>query len=353
VEIGMTEASPLLEEARSVTRAARRDIETAGDLVALARIRARYVGKQGEIKALLKRIASVAADARPATGAEINRLASEVEALLEARRAELDAAGAAEPADPTFDPTLPGTRLPEGSLHVVTLVLDEIRAILTRLGFDEIAGPEIEDAWHNFDALNIPPEHLARSPSDNFQVEGGRLLRSQTSTVQIRAMESRRPPLRVFAPGRVYRPDVVDARHLYAFHQVEGLMVGEDVTFADLKACLVTFAQSLYREDVVTRFRPSYFPFTEVSAELDLQCPGCHGRVGGPRCSVCGGEGWMEVLGCGMVHPNVFRTVGYDPERWTGFAFGMGVERLAMRRWRLDDIRLLVENDVRFLSQFR
>jgi phenylalanyl-tRNA synthetase alpha chain len=197
-------------------------------------------------------------------------------------------------------------------------------------------------------------------PSDNFYVEGGRLLRSQTSTMQIRAMESRKPPLRIFAPGRVYRPDAVDARHLYAFHQVEGLMVGEDVTFADLKACLSTFAKSMYGDDVVTRFRPSYFPFTEVSAELDLQCPGCHGRATTSRCPVCGGEGWMEILGCGMVHPNVFRAVNrangtddYDPEKITGFAFGMGVERVAMRRWKLDDVRLLIENDVRFLSQFR
>jgi phenylalanyl-tRNA synthetase alpha chain len=351
----MTEAKPgaLLEEARSVACMAHDDIARAGDLETLARTRARYVGKQGEIKSLLKRIASVPASDRPATGAEINRLATEVEDLLEKRRAELDAAAADGPADPTFDPSMPGRHLPEGSLHVVTLVLDEIRAILTRLGFDEISGPEIEDAWHNFDALNIPPEHPARLPSDNFYVEGGRLLRSQTSTVQIRALESREPPLRVFAPGRVYRPDAVDARHLYAFHQVEGLMVGEGVTFADLKACLIAFARSMYGEDVVTRFRPSYFPFTEVSAELDLRCPGCGGRRSTERCSVCGGEGWMEILGCGMVHPNVLRTVGHDPEHYTGFAFGMGVERVAMRRWHLDDIRLLVENDVRFLAQFR
>src|SRR5207247_3053106 len=189
--------------------------------------------------------------------------------------------------------------------------------------------------------------------SDNFYVEGGRLLRSQTSTMQIRAMETRKPPLRIFAPGRVYRPDAVDARHLYAFHQVEGLMVGEHVTFADLQACLVTFARSMYGEDVVTRFRPSYFPFTETSAELDLQCPGCGGRSGGPRCSVCGGGGWMEIVGCGGVHPDVFPAGGCDPGRSTAFAFGIGVERVAMRRWKLDAVRLLVENDVRFLSQFR
>jgi phenylalanyl-tRNA synthetase alpha chain len=351
----MSEAQggPLLDEGRGVARAALGDIAMAGDLESLAKVRARYVGKQGEIRALLKRISSVPAAERPATGAEINRLAQDVEQALDARRAELEASASDGPPDATFDPTLPGTRRAEGSLHVVTLVLDEIRAIFTRLGFDEVTGPELEDEWHNFDALNIPADHVARSPQDNFQVEGGRLLRSQTSTMQIRAMETKKPPLRVFAPGRVYRPDAVDARHLYAFHQVEGLMVGEDVTFADLKACLVAFAQSMYGDDVVTRFRPSYFPFTEVSAELDLQCPGCGGRAAAARCPVCGGEGWMEILGCGMVHPNVFRHVGYDPERYTGFAFGMGVERVAMRRWKLDDVRLLSENDVRFLEQFR
>src|SRR5262245_5904933 len=351
----MTESQggSLLDEARTPARRALADVAQASDLESLASLRAKLVGKQGALKALLKRISSVPQADRPAAGAEINRLAGDVEAALESRRAELDAASADGPPDLTFDPTMPGTRRDEGSLHVVTLVLEEIRAIFTRLGFDEVTGPEVEDAWHNFDALNIPAEHPARLPSDNFYVEGGRLLRSQTSPVQIRAMETRKPPLRVFAPGRIYRPDTVDARHLYAFHQVEGLMVGEDVTFADLKACLVTFAQSMYGDDVATRFRPSYFPFTEVSAELDLRCPGCDGKPTAVRCSVCGGEGWMEILGCGMVHPNVFAKVGYDPEKYTGFAFGMGVERIAMRRWKLDDIRYLVENDVRFLEQFR
>ena len=344
---------PLEDDVVADWRRASEEFEAAPDLAKLAALRSQWIGKSGRFKLHLKAISALPAELRPTVGASINQKSRGLEALYEARKSALEAAAADGPPDASFDPTLPGTRLAEGSLHVVTLVLEEIRAIFTRLGFDEVSGPELEDAWHNFDALNIPADHPARLPSDNFQVEGGRLLRSQTSTMQIRAMESRKPPLRVFAPGRVYRPDAVDARHLYAFHQVEGLMVGEDVTFADLKACLATFAQSMYGDDVVTRFRPSYFPFTEVSAELDLQCPGCHGRAAGERCSVCGGEGWMEVLGCGMVHPNVFRHVGYDPERYTGFAFGMGVERVAMRRWKLDDVRYLVENDVRFLSQFR
>ena len=351
-------AASLLEEARQLAAEARRGVEEAGDLEALAAVRAKLVGKHGRVKDLQRAISSLPREDRPRAGAEVNRVAREVEERLAARHEALEALAAVGPPDPAFDPTLPGRASAEGSMHPVTLVLEEVRRIFTRLGFDEASGPELEDPWHNFDALNIPPDHPARSPSDQFYVEGGGLLRSQTSTVQIRVMESREPPLRVFAPGRVYRPETVDATHLYAFHQVEGLMVGEDVTFADLKACLVTFARSMYGEDVVTRFRPWYFPFTEVSAELDLRCPACSGEgVGGPgraaRCGTCGGEGWMEILGCGMVHPNVFRAVGHDPERFTGFAFGMGLERIAMRRWRLDDIRLLTENDVRFLSQFR
>ena len=346
-------SAELLQQTHDLVASALAEIDLCGDLSELAALRARFVGKHGTIKALLGRIKSLPKAELASTGQAINWSVKSVEEALDKRRSNLEESFADGPPDVTFDPTLPGTRREGGSLHVVTLVLDEIRAIFTRLGFDEVGGPEIEDAWHNFDALNIPADHPARTPSDNFYVEGGRLLRSQTSTMQIRAMESRKPPLRIFAPGRVYRPDAVDARHLYAFHQVEGLMVGEDVTFADLKACLTTFAQSMYGDDVVTRFRPSYFPFTEVSAELDLQCPGCHGRATSARCPVCGGEGWMEILGCGMVHPNVFRHVGYDPEKYTGFAFGMGVERVAMRRWKLDDVRLLIENDVRFLSQFR
>lgn len=346
------QAGTLLARAVALAEEARAAVAAAGDLETLAAARARFVGKQGVLKALLKGVASVPKEDRPRVGAEVNRLAGDVEALLETRKAALEAEDADAPPDPTFDPTLPGTRPAEGSLHPVSIVLDEIRAIFTRMGFDEATGPEVEDAWHNFDALNIPPGHPAREPTDQFYVEGGRFLRSQTSTVQVRVMESRKPPLRVFAPGRVYRPDTVDARHLYAFHQVEGLVVDEGISFADLKHCIATFARSIYGGGVVTRFRPHNFPFTEVSAELDVQCPVCGDRGRG-ACSTCGGEGWIEVLGCGMVHPRVFELVGYDPERWTGFAFGLGVERVAMRRWGLDDVRLLEDNDVRFLAQFR
>lgn len=342
----------LLARAATLAAEARAAADLALDLESLAAVRARFVGKHGSLKGLLRSLSALPAAARPLAGAELNRLAAATETMFDARRASLDAGDAVAPHDPTFDPTLPGVRPPEGSIHPITIILDEIRSIFTRMGFDEVSGPEVEDAWHSFDALNIPAGHPAREPTDQFYVEGGRFLRSQTSTVQVRVMESRKPPLRVFAPGRVYRPDTVDARHLYAFHQVEGLVVDEGISFADLKHCINTFARSMYGDGVVTRFRPHNFPFTEVSAELDVRCPTCGG---GPRrpCSTCGGEGWIELLGCGMVHPRVFELVGYDPERWTGFAFGMGVERVAMRRWALDDVRMLEDNDVRFLAQFR
>lgn len=350
-----TDAEGPLAAARRLADEARSEVRQAAGLAALAGVRARYLGKNGVLKGLLRSIAALPKEERPAVGAEVNRLTAEVESLLGERRSALETAEEDGPADPHFDPTLPGTRLPEGSVHPVSIVLDEIRAIFTRMGFDEAQGPEVEDAWHNFDALNIPPGHPAREPTDQFFVENGLLLRSQTSTVQVRVMESRQPPLRIFAPGRVYRPDTVDARHLYAFHQVEGLVVDEGISFADLKCCINTFARSMYGADAVTRFRPHNFPFTEVSAELDVRCTACAGtgRSSGARCGTCGGEGWMELLGCGMVHPRVFELVGYDPERWTGFAFGLGVERVAMRRWRLDDVRMLEDNDVRFLAQFR
>ncbi len=351
----------LVARAEALAADAAPRIVAAATLDDLAVVRASLVGKKGAVKALQREISALQQDDRKAAGQAVNRVARQIQGALDDRKAELLAVADEGVPDPTFDPTWPGAPITTGSLHPVTLVIDEIRRIFTRLGFDEATGPEVEDAWHNFDALNIPSHHPAREPTDNFYVEGGRLLRSQASTVQIRVMEQRKPPLRVFAPGRVYRPETVDATHLYAFHQVEGLMVGPDVTFADLKACLNTFAESMYGADVQTRFRPSYFPFTETSAELDLRCPACartaaaaadDGLPGSTACHVCGGEGWLEILGCGMVHPNVLRTVGIDPEEHTGFAFGMGAERVAMRRWQLDDIRLLVENDDRFLSQF-
>lgn len=292
-----------------------------------------------------------------AMGRALNAFKAGVEEAVDARLEELGGGpGAVAPAPAeSFDPTMPGRSPARGSLHPITIVTREVVRVFAGLGFEVAAGPEVEDPEHNFDGLNIPPGHPARDPSENFTLPGGLLLRSQTSPVQVRVLQSTTPPVRVLVPGRVYRPDTVDARHLYAFHQVEGLCVGEGISMADLKGTLAAFAEGFYGAGVKTRFRPSYFPFTEPSAEMDVSCPACAGTaedVPGHRCSTCGGEGWMELLGCGMVHPQVLRRAGHDPERWTGFAFGMGIERAAMRRWAIDDIRALVENDARFLGQF-
>jgi len=290
---------------------------------------------------------------RAELGRAFNEFKDGVQAACQARLREMEEPhGDVSSAAPDFDPTVPGRRPPRGSLHPITRVTEELLRVFSALGFEVATGPEVEDAAHNFEGLNIPEGHPARDPSENFSLPGGLLLRSQTSPVQVRVLETRTPPLRILAPGRVYRPDTVDARHLYAFHQVEGLCVGEGISMADLKGTLAAFAQGFYGSGVGTRFRPSYFPFTEPSAEMDVSCPSCGGGEGVRGCPTCGGEGWMELLGCGMVHPAVLRRAGHDPERWTGFAFGMGIERAAMRRWGIRDIRSLVENDVRFLGQF-
>ncbi|HHH46450.1 MAG TPA: phenylalanine--tRNA ligase subunit alpha, partial [Thiotrichales bacterium] len=246
------------------------------------------------------------------------------------------------------DVTLPGRRRPAGGWHPVTRTLQRIESLFSQLGFEVAEGPEIEDDFHNFEALNIPPHHPARAMHDTFYLEDGHVLRTHTSPVQIRVMEQTRPPLRIIAPGRVYRCDS-DVTHTPMFHQVEGLMVDTDVSFADLKGVLDEFLRRFFERDLAVRFRPSYFPFTEPSAEVDIQCVMC----GGEGCRVCGHSGWLEVLGCGMVHPKVFEHVGIDNEAWTGFAFGMGVERLAMLRYGVNDLRLFFENDLRFLAQFR
>ena len=356
------------------------------DPAAVRRLESEWlIGKGSRLRA---RFAQVRTASDPASlGAALSRFKSGVEAAVRSRLAELEGADRprGEAATSDFDPTVPGRRSPRGSIHPLTRVTGEILQVFAGLGFEIVTGPEVEDPAHNFDGLNIPEGHPARDPSENFTLPGGFLLRSQTSPVQVRVLESRQPPLRILAPGRVYRPDTVDARHLYAFHQVEGLCIGEGVCMADLKGTLAAFAGGLYGAGARTRFRPSYFPFTEPSAEMDVSCFACGGApedpapggigggatgtgavatgtgggaggTGGSRgarhCSTCGGEGWMELLGCGMVHPSVLRRSGHDPERWTGFAFGMGIERAAMRRWGIRDLRAFVENDVRFLAQF-
>jgi len=312
----------------------------------LERIRVRLLGRKGRLSQLFKAIAALPAEQRPAAGRDANELKSRLTSMLAEASSRLG--GGKEEKEPPFDPTLPGRRPPLGHIHPVSQTIEEIADIFRTLGFSVAEGPEVELDWYNFEALNIPADHPSRDDFDTFYVGEGVLLRSHTSTVQIRTMEKSRPPVRIIAPGRAFRPDTEDARHSSMFHQVEGLMVDEGVSFGDLKAVLHMFAQQFFQQEVQVRFRPSFFPFTEPSAEVDCTCVICHGE----GCGTCSYSGWMEILGAGMVDPGVFDAVGYDPEKYTGFAFGMGVERLAMIRYRIDDIRLFYQGDVRFLRQF-
>ena len=333
-------------EVRSLQDEVRRRIDAAADLDSLDAVRIEWLGrKAGRITALMKSIPSVPPEERAAFGQAVNALKAAVTERLKARKAALETTRRGGPA---VDVTLPGRRLRLGRLHPITRAMLEMVEIFGRLGFAVVEGPEVEDEWHNFVGLNIPPAHPARDPLDNYYLKDHVLLRTQTSTVQIRIMENRKPPVRVIAPGRVYRPDTVDAGHSNMFHQLEGLWVEEGVTFADLKSVLSTFARAFFGPSVRTRFQPSYFPFTEPSAEFYVSCLLC----GGSGCPACKRTGWIEILGCGMVDPNVFQAVGYDPEKVTGFAFGMGIDRQAMLKYGINDIRLLFENDVRFLRQF-
>ena len=325
-------------------------IEQSGDLKELDDVRVRFLGKKGLLTGQLKQLGKLPADERPAAGQEINAAKQRVQAALESRKNTLQAAALDEKlAAERIDVTLPGKGQQSGGLHPVTRTLQRIEKLFAGMGFESIEGPEIEDDYHNFEALNIPAHHPARAMHDTFYIDEHRVLRTHTSPVQIRVMEHREPPLRIIAPGRVYRCDS-DLTHTPMFHQVEGLLVDEEVSFADLKGMLDEFLKHFFeRDDLGVRFRPSYFPFTEPSAEVDIECVIC----GGDGCRVCSHSGWLEVLGCGMVHPNVFRHVEIDNERYTGLAFGMGVERLSMLKYGVDDLRLFFENDLRFLQQFR
>jgi phenylalanyl-tRNA synthetase alpha chain len=324
-------------------------ITACDDLQSLDQLRVDYLGKKGRITGYMKSLGKLSPEERPGAGQAINQAKQTVQQAIEERRATLTQVAlenrlAAE----KVDVTLPGRRVPVGSLHPVTRTLERIENLFAHMGFSVAEGPEIEDDFHNFEALNIPASHPARAMHDTFYFPDGRLLRTHTSPVQIRVMQQQKPPLRVIAPGRVYRCDS-DLTHTPMFHQVEGFMVDEQVTFTDLKAILIDFMQRFFeRDDLAVRFRPSYFPFTEPSAEADIECVMC----GGAGCRVCSHTGWLEILGCGMVHPNVFKHVGIDPETYTGFAFGMGVERLAMMRYGVNDLRMFFENDQRFLKQF-
>ncbi len=338
----MSELNRLLEDALAA-------IAAADELASLEQLRVQYLGKKGEITLQLKNLGKLPGDQRREAGQAINRVKQQIGEALEARReqlqrAELEARLAAE----TVDVTLPGRRVDRGGLHPVTVTMRRIEQMFGKLGFDVATGPEVEDDFHNFEALNIPPHHPARAMHDTFYFDAHTLLRTHTSPVQIRVLEQQQPPLRVIAPGRVYRCDS-DLTHTPMFHQVEGLLVDENVSFADLKGTLHEFLRLFFeQDDLQTRFRPSYFPFTEPSMEVDISCVMCEGQ----GCRVCSHTGWLEVLGCGMVHPEVFRHTGIDPDAFTAYAFGMGVERLTMLRYGVNDLRLFFENDLRFLKQF-
>ena len=324
-------------------------INDAADMAALDGVRVAYLGKKGELTAQLKNLGKLPAEQRPAAGQAINQAKNQVQQWLEARRNVLgDAAIASRLQSEQVDISLPGRRVDAGGLHPVTLTMNRIDKMFSKLGFDIAEGPEVEDDFHNFEALNIPAHHPARAMHDTFYFDDGRLLRTHTSPVQIRVMENQEPPLRVIAPGRVYRCDS-DLTHTPMFHQVEGLLVDVDVSFSVLKGTLEEFLKMFFeQDDLKTRFRPSYFPFTEPSMEVDISCVMCAGA----GCRVCSHTGWLEVLGCGMVHPELFRHTGVDGEKYTGYAFGMGVERLAMLRYGVNDLRLFFDNDLRFLQQF-
>lgn len=341
----MTEST---QDLQSLIATARVEITSATDIDGLEQIRVRLLGKKGEITAQLKSLGAMDPEARRIAGASINEAKNALTAALDERRAALEAEKLAEQlAGDSVDVTLPGRGQAIGGLHPVTRVRRRIEQIFRNAGFSIADGPEIEDEWHNFEALNIPANHPARAMHDTFYFPDGRLLRTHTSPVQVRVMEGQQPPFRVIVPGRVYRNDS-DMTHTPMFHQVEGLVVDEGITFANLKAVLHGFMQALFERDVKMRLRPSYFPFTEPSAEVDISCVAC----GGSGCRVCKNTGWVEVAGCGVVHPNVLRAVNVDPERYTGYAFGMGIDRLTMLRYNVNDIRLYFEHDLRFLRQF-
>ena len=325
-------------------------IESAADSAALEKLRVEWLGKKGRVTDLLKSLGQLNADERPKVGAEINAVKQLLNEQISERKETLQqAAIAAQLSAEALDVTLPGRREDLGALHPITRTIDRMAEYFAGLGFEVVEGPEIEDDYHNFEALNIPAHHPARAMHDTFYIDDTHVLRTHTSGVQVRTMETREPPLRVICPGRVYRCDS-DLTHSPMFHQVEGLLIDEDVSFGQLKGIIQDFLHAFFEQDALAvRFRPSYFPFTEPSAEVDIQCVKCAGK----GCRICSGTGWLEVMGCGMVHPRVLEMSGVDTERFQGFAFGMGVERLAMLRYGIGDLRLNFENDLRFLAQFQ
>jgi len=337
-----------MQELDSLIEQANDDVSKAQDLTVLDQVRVHYLGKKGQLTEFLKQLKDLAPEERPRAGQAVNQAKQTLQQLIERRKQELQTSEVEQRlAQETIDITLPGRGQAAGGLHPVTQTLNRIEYLFGQAGFEVVEGPEIEDDYHNFEALNIPENHPARAMHDTFYFDDNTLLRTHTSPVQIRTMINQKPPLRIIAPGRVYRRDS-DVTHTPMFHQIEGFLVDEDVSLADLKGILSDFLRSFFEQDLQVRFRPSYFPFTEPSAEVDIACVMCKGE----GCRVCGHTGWLEIMGCGMIHPQVFANTGIDSDRYSGFAFGIGVERVAMLRFGVNDLRLFFENDLRFLTQF-
>ena len=337
------------EQLSAILTDAKNQVANSQNETEIEAIRVKYLGKKGELTAILKQMGSLSPEERPKLGALVNEAKQELEELISVKKNELKSAEQQKKlAEETIDITLPHKEIKRGKLHPLNTVLDDMINIFQSMGFDVVDGPEVETDHYNFECLNVPADHPARDMQDTFYLAENLLLRTQTSAAQIRTMENRKPPIRVICPGRVFRADEVDATHSPVFHQIEGLVVDKGVTMCDLKGVLEEFAHEIYGSDTKVKFRPSFFPFTEPSVEVDVTCSEC----GGKGCRVCKGSGWIEILGAGMVHPNVLRSCGIDPEEYSGFAFGIGLDRLTTTRYKISDIRLLFENDKRFLDQF-
>ena len=337
------------ENLSALSLEAKNAVLASTDEAQIENVRVKYLGKKGELTAILKQMGSLSPEERPKMGQLVNEAKAELENLIAEKKEELKAAAQLEKLkNETIDITMPAKDLKPGKLHPLNTVLDDMINIFQSMGFDVVDGPEVETDHYNFECLNVPADHPARDMQDTFYLAENLLLRTQTSAAQIRTMETRKPPIRVICPGRVFRADEVDATHSPVFHQIEGLVVDKGVTMCDLKGVLEEFAHEIYGSDTKVKFRPSFFPFTEPSVEVDVTCSEC----GGKGCRVCKGSGWIEILGAGMVHPNVLKRCGIDPDEYSGFAFGIGLDRLTTTRYKISDIRLLFENDKRFLDQF-
>ena len=337
------------EQLQNIEAIAKEELSKVSDIKTLEDLRVRFLGKKGELTAILKQMGKLSAEERPVIGQLANKVRSDIEEAITSRRDELKSkAEEMRLKAETLDVTLPGKPQKIGRAHPLAVTLEQVEEVFLGMGFDIVEGPEVETDHYCFEALNMPKHHPARDTQDTFYINENVLLRTQTSSVQIRTMENRKPPIRIISPGRVYRSDAVDATHSPLFHQIEGLVIDKGITMADLKGTLELLMKRLYGEETQVRFRPHHFPYTEPSAEVDLMCFNCHGK----GCSMCKQEGWVELLGSGMVHPKVLEECGIDPEVYSGFAFGIGLERITMGRYSINDMRLLYENDMRFLEQF-